>query len=136
MLTVCALLTFLTGCGTKVESPQVTPVSGQVRYRGELLTSGSITFIPPNESSNRPAIATIDKNGQFKLSSFKAGDGVAPGEYRVVISSLLSGPDIDNPGVPEVSAIPKKYSSIETTNLTATIPDGEKKMEFTFDLVD
>ena len=71
-----------------------------------------------------------DTAGAFgALSTYGTGDGVPPGRYRVMVA--VSGTQEIEPGVlaPEppggfVSPIPRKYTSLDTTDLEVEIAAG------------
>lgn len=61
---------------------KLRPVSGTVKYKGEPLDTGSVTFLyvsPPG-----PAGGALITNGKFEIASPR---GLEPGTYRVQISS-------------------------------------------------
>jgi len=61
-------------------------VSGTVKYKGEPVTKGSITFEPAGKDG-RHATGTIE-NGSYTLStSGTEGEGALPGDYKVIIIS-------------------------------------------------
>lgn len=126
-----ACLALWIGCG-KSGGPTTVPVAGKVTCQGQPLTTGTVTFVP-TAAKGRPASGDLQADGTYRLSSFSAGDGAMPGDYKVVVVSLKSGPTLEKPRQPEVSAVPKKYAASGTTDLTATVKAGENR-EFNFDL--
>jgi hypothetical protein len=132
-------LVFFAGCkGTS--HPKTIKVKGKVTYKGAPVSQGSVSFQPVKPAEgypNRPATGILNSDGTFEMSSFEAGDGVVPGEYKVAIESITSRPSPEEPDKPEVWAIPKKYGNAEEGGLTATIaPDAKQPMEMNFDLTD
>jgi hypothetical protein len=83
-LVVVGLLS-LVGCGAGDDLGTRYPVSGTVKYKGEPLAKGSITFM--GEKGQRGASGEI-KNGQYTLTAVNEGDGAFPGNYSVTIESL------------------------------------------------
>ncbi len=75
------------GCGGSSASLSVStaPVKGKATYKGIPLTRGSISFEP--ESGGREANGTIEPDGTFVLTTYKAGDGAVIGVNRVGFSS-------------------------------------------------
>ena len=145
---VCALVLVAVvsaGCGGK---PRPVPTSGRVTIDGVPVGAvetaplpARISFIPkkggegPSEGPTlRAATASLDSDGRYELSSFKPGDGVLPGEYDVVIISLLSIPTMMNPSAPEVSEIPKHYGVPGQSGLSVTVPDQRAPLTFDFPL--
>ncbi len=116
------------GCGTE----RRFPVAGEVRFEGQPVEVGQITFEPATR-------LTADKmdcdifNGSFEISQ---PDGLPAGEYRVRITAVrkrdqdsheigLAGPP---PGLPE-QYIPEQYNE-RTTLLVEVTPDGPNHFEF------
>jgi hypothetical protein len=120
MLCACA-----TGCGDG--RPERAAVSGKVSIDGMPLTKGAISFIPVK---GRQASGAIDSEGRYVLSCFEKGDGAILGEYQVTVN-----------GVEYVTETlmkwhaPKKYGSIATSGLAATIdgPRDDLDFELTWD---
>src|SRR5437867_7022068 len=73
-----AVLMALPGCGTKLQ-----PAGGKVLVDGIPVKEGTVMFCPVNKG--RPATARIMDDGSFTLSFARPGDGLPPGDYRVVI---------------------------------------------------
>ena len=90
---------FLVGCPIVLGcSPgsATSRVSGTVTMDGEPLAGVQVTFYPVG-GEGRPAIGNTDEGGSFRLSTFEPGDGAAPGEYEVAITSAVPPP---MPGTP------------------------------------
>lgn len=121
------------GCGGQGLS--TVPVTGTVTYKGKPLEGVSVGFVPEPQKGH-PATGLTDESGRFTLSSFKAGDGATPGEYRVVIAEPSSA-DSEDYSLPDPSKarFPLKYSDPNTSGLKATVTSGAKN-DFTFDLTD
>ena len=141
---VCALVFFIVlaaGCGGK---PMPVPTSGRVTLDGvpvggnkTAMWPARISFLPVESGEGitlRPSMANLDSDGRYKLSTFETGDGVLPGEYNVVIISLLSGPTMMNPKAPEISEIPKRYGLPGESGLSVTVPDQRAALTFDFEL--
>ncbi len=83
----CFILASAAGCGGG-DPLQRQAVSGTVTFKGQPLDKGTITFLPADSQSKaQPGGATV-ANGQFSLP---AAQGLAPGKYRVQISSPVGG---------------------------------------------
>jgi len=134
----------LSGCGQRL-----VQVEGVIQVDGKPLEKGAmVTFSPLGDT--RPATAVTDETGTFRLQTFKPGDGVMPGEYKVVIHStdnFVPLPVVANPEnafdpawerylkavealqnrPPRPGALPKEYGNPATTPLTWKVPeDGPK----------
>jgi len=132
---------FCAGCfRSGPDLPKTIPVSGTVSYRGDLLKQGTIQFEPTESLSEtvlRPATGIIDKHGRYPASTFRNGDGVMPGNYRVTIKSYVGEVTLDTPEAEIVWAIPKRYGQAETSGLDVSIPEkGTRKLVLDFELTD
>lgn len=125
-ITLSAVLLFCCcGCGSSSGAlPDLIPVKGKVTYKGQPVTAGTIRFEP---DYGRMASGAIQADGTFVLSTLKKDDGAVAGTHRVYINGT-------GPNARKKEVIPKKYTQIGTSKLTADV-DSEHT-EFTFDLVD
>jgi len=118
----------LAGCGGN-HRPTTIAVTGRISYAGRPLAAGAITFYPDEvrkETTARPALGVIDEHGHYSLSTFRTGDGVMPGAYRVSIESLSSDRSIERPDARETWAIPERYGRTDTSGLIAMVPAGHR----------
>jgi hypothetical protein len=113
------------GCGSSGGAgsmPSLIPVKGKVTFKGQPLTSGTITFAPDDYGG--PARGELQPDGTFVLTTSTSGDGVVAGHHRVYITGVDSKS--------KTGALPKKYSAPTTSKLEAEVsPDNT---EFTFDI--
>jgi hypothetical protein len=114
------LLTLLTvGCATRpeAEQPPAVPAGGKVTVGDRPVPNAMVMFYRGGETE--VASATTDEAGQFVLSTYGDGDGVPLGEYKVVVTfeELDSAP-------PRRPAIPKQFTAVATTPLTATVTEA------------
>ena len=131
-----------TGCGG-----HLVKVQGTVTLDGQPLEGATVMFIPV-DGVGKPGVGATDQDGVFELSSSnKPQDGVAPGDYKVVITigeprlelGLRSGftkgelegayfkakAERDKAGGVQVPAIPAAYKQASTTPLQQHVPpDG------------
>src|SRR5688572_136090 len=138
MTRIAALCLLLAGCGSKTSS-----VSGTVTLDGKPLPDATIQFVP--DGAGRDATGQTDKNGYFSMSTFKPGDGVVAGNYKVVVSPPLGEVDktvhatsgdamnapAPKPVAKKASTFPEKYTRPDQTPLTQEVPP---KGRVTFDL--
>ncbi|WLD11087.1 carboxypeptidase-like regulatory domain-containing protein [Planctellipticum variicoloris] len=130
---------------------QVFKAKGKVTYMGNPLVGASVAFSP---QGNQPAaVARSDDNGEFSLMTYRAGDGAAAGDYKVMVTvtdeatpgepkeahGTVAGVDYaaayshSGKGKRSSNILPAKYSDAQNTPLTAKVePNG--KNEFTFEL--
>ena len=116
------LLVAMTGCGGGTGTPPTHAVSGTVTYLDRPLPDVAIAFYP---ESGRNAVGKADKDGNFTLMTFAAGDGAVPGTHKVTI--LLPGAPVSEDLAASDYALPKttkgpapfpaKYNKPETTPL-------------------
>src|SRR5258708_13751023 len=131
--TLCLLggLLVFAGCGKRT-----TEISGVVKMKGEVIPVGEITF--------------MDEDGRVDTSQIKDGAYVvyrAPvGKVKITVKSVqpapyvnrhgrpmkppdesIKGADPEMKGVPKYVPIPKKYESMDTTNLTYEVKSGKQE---------
>ncbi|MCA9247983.1 MAG: hypothetical protein KDA42_12730 [Planctomycetales bacterium] len=126
----CAALTLLAltlGCGNTRELGEVR---GIVRYNGKPLEFGSVMFQP---SAGRPAVAQIQSDGTFVLSTPTEGDGAPVGQNQVRVTCY----EIQKPGASVSDAeenafgkslIPEKYASYATSGITVDVKPGDNEL--------
>jgi carboxypeptidase family protein len=142
-LTVSILATagiVLTGCSSS-SRPPTYPVTGTVTLQGKPLAGAAITFVPTGEGEAASAIT--DSDGKYALTTWEAGDGARPGEYRVKVSKqelaavdpakLVQNLSIEEeqkiyvenkkPAPPARRLIPGKYENDETSGLVHKVED-------------
>ncbi|MGL6194024.1 MAG: hypothetical protein ACRC2T_04290 [Thermoguttaceae bacterium] len=85
-IVVALSILVLSGCGSK--NPKTYKVSGKVTFNGgEMPGDGNIYFISTDGTGSR-GIGDFNSSGQFRISTWKPGDGLRPGTYNVVIECL------------------------------------------------
>jgi hypothetical protein len=118
---VLSLSALCCGCG---DSDGRLPVGGTVKYADGSIPKGEtaqIWFEPVAEG--RPASGTIEDDGSFTMMTQSPGDGVAPGQYKVVLKVLK---DYRR----QIPAVPKEYTDASTTPLEATVDDDNVHFDF------
>lgn len=137
------------GCGRdNANLPKTIPTKVTVLYQGEPVEKATVTF---SSADQRGAVGNTDRNGEVQLWTYEPGDGVLPGTYDVSIRKLevLALPDPETVSPEEYTRIsrqmnsaltgsprhllPNRYSSTETSGLTAEVKDGADNT-FTFEL--
>jgi hypothetical protein len=142
LIVAIALALAPAGCSRE---PKIARVNGKVTYRGQLVTTGTITFYP---ESGRPAIGQIGPDGTFKLTTHTDGDGAFVGNHRVTIhaTKVGAGSIVEAKSFDEESKlarsektlvagkiewlVPEKYSREETSTLTAAVKAGSNTIDF------
>ncbi len=150
---LCGILSIcVAGCSSSKDSsadrPARTNVSGQVVFQGNPV-AGATVILSPVVSPGKAASGVTDENGKYMLTTYEKGDGAVPGDYQVMVlkvkpelSTLPSEESADYQGPALVNMkspgpehlIPKKYSNIATSGLTATIPADGKLTDLNFQL--
>ncbi len=114
-----ALLT-ASGCGESWA--EVFPVSGSVKFNGQVPTGARIVLhpvTPPGPDAVAP-IGRVGDDGSFKITSYESGDGAPPGEYVATIQWF----QIDKDGNVGPNVIPAEYADAKTSPLKVTVKGG------------
>jgi hypothetical protein len=72
------------------------------------------------------ATGLVDAQGNYKLGRNSDGTGAVPGEYKV----YFTGREIGELQGSNSNKIPKPFQSPKTTTLTATVTEGDNKLDF------
>jgi hypothetical protein len=129
----CALVIGPCGCDA---GPKRYGVSGEVKYQGKPLNHGGIIFLPADPTSGADSGGGNIKNGKYAIL---AKEGLLPGKYKVMITSVDPNTKETDPDAPPGPAgpLPKdrvapKYNrdTILTAEVTA---DGSNKFDFSVD---
>ena len=98
-----------------------------VKVVGEWPASGKLFFAPVEPAEGyprRPGSATFDTRGQFVASTWRDGDGLTPGSYRVRVECWRVPPTMGGP--PEKSYLPPQYANPSASDLEVTVqPDSD-----------
>ena len=133
--------------------PPTAEAGGQVLHNGRPIKGAVVSFVSTFEDPHRTYTATgvTNSEGRFLLNTFRGQIGAPVGPQLVSVQYMLptgrfyqdptyvDDPDdpfyYEDPGIPEMaSGIPRFYSNIETSGLTATVTaDGPN--QFVFQLV-
>lgn len=119
----CLCIALVAGCGPADD--KLIPVTGSVKSAdGSPLEfeSGLVVFEPAG--AGRSASGGVEKDGTFTMMTQTPGDGVAPGEYKVVVQLWKSYRD-------QTPALPEKYADAATTPLEAAVDSAHTHFEFT-----
>jgi hypothetical protein len=121
------------GCGRTVA------VKGVVTLDGKPVPGATVLFVPEAGGDGRPASGLSDDAGQFRLTTYRPGDGAVPGTYRVVVTKtegMSTPPDPDHASKARFldhrkrsegrrhrkPTLPAVYGDPETTTLRCTVP--------------
>lgn len=122
----------------------MAPVTGKVTYDGKPVPEGTVTFYPVG--GGRPSSGQLQSDGTYVLASTKPGDGALVGKCKVAIESRkvtnaapaptsfadeLASEDAPPPPPSNIDwLVPEKYSSAESSGLTATVQSGSNQIDF------
>ena len=130
-LALLAISSVLAGCGGS--NMPLVPVTGQVTFAGAACPApGQITYSPAAGSSTptRPASAKFDTDGKYAATSFKEGDGLLPGTYRVTITCYNGLPDPRNPdSLSDINFVPKEFRPDDLV-----VQEGQEPIEVNYDV--
>jgi len=103
----------VSGCGGgRVET---VPVRGRVTFDGRACpAAGTVAFLPLEPAEGypmRPATGKFDTDGYFSVTSYRSGDGLVPGRYRVRILCWKEPPEEEGAG--GVNYVPDGYQAEE-----------------------
>ncbi len=105
---------------------KTVPVQGTITLNGQPLHGAQIVLVPQDKAT-RPSVGVTGADGRFKLSTFRANDGAAPGQYRVTIS-VPPDPKAQSEGKDEKQSprprVPARYQHPETSSLTVQVGEG------------
>lgn len=127
----------LVGCKSNSGGPELAPVSGTVKYKGQPLPNAMVVFHPQGEGSFS-ASGTTDTSGAYSLMAPPHGLGAKPGKYHVTVEAR--GPDKPPagqtaviPGGPSIQGdllIPEKYTKPDKSGLEAEVKSGKNTFDF------
>jgi hypothetical protein len=123
-IAVLSLSALCCGCGS---SDGRLAVGGTVKHADGSIPQGEtaqIWFEPVGEG--RAASGDIKDDGSFTMMTQTPGDGVAPGQYKVVLKVLK---DYRR----QIPAVPQRYTDASTTPLEATVDDDHVHFDFVVD---
>ncbi len=127
--TLCLILFSLLGCG---DDKGTVPVSGTVTFDGGPMPGeGTVQFLAIEAAEGftlRTGVGKFDTDGVFSVTSFKEGDGLFPGKYRVGVHCWKVRPSMDGP--PPVSHISSKYMNSQSSGFELTVEPGASAITF------
>lgn len=101
------------------------PLTGRVTFQGQPTAGATVRFYRVEaDAPNRPryvADGLTDEDGTFRLSTYKAFDGIPAGDYKVTV--VQTGRYATNQTRDE-NKLPEKYAEAQTTPLRITVKAG------------
>jgi len=150
VLLIMCLSVVICGCGSAAEKPEfaskLVPVTGTVTLNDQPLAGVMVIYQPAKgQAEGENAFGVTDESGKYTLHTSMVGQsmedsqGAVPGQYKVFIQKLVLpdgspvGEDITDAEAEEKGArqlLPPKYSSLEETQLTATVGPADTTNDF------
>lgn len=134
-LLVCGLPLFAAGCGQS--GPEVVPVEGTITFGGGPWPKpGVVNFVVETPSPglpNRPAMGLFDTDGKLTVTTYKKGDGLIPGTYKIGVECWEIRPEMMSPTPPK-SYVPTRYGSPQTSGFTVAVERGQKVIKLNLDV--
>ncbi|MDR1925665.1 MAG: carboxypeptidase-like regulatory domain-containing protein [Planctomycetaceae bacterium] len=129
------MIFLLCSCSPTTKLSGLVQCQGTVTIDGEPVSDAVVLFSPVVvDTSRRAATGRTDARGRFTLTTLNPSDGIAPGEFVVMVTKYekfgpvpterIFDPDgIDiTPPQEERNVLPERYADKTTTNLKAVIP--------------
>jgi hypothetical protein len=88
---------------------------------------------PSSGLACRPATGEFDTDGTLTVTTFKKGDGLLPGTYKIAVSCWDTAPQMGSP-VAAKSYITVRYRSAATSGLEVTVSPGQRRVEVNLDI--
>jgi len=109
------------GCGS-----QGKPVKfeGLVLLDDKPLAGAAVQFIPAVDGQGQPAVGVTNQEGVFHLTTFAAGDGAIPGNYKVTVSKQAGGDDTGPPPTPRNR---EEAKALYLKRARSSTPDASKR---------
>ncbi len=67
---------------------RMVPAFGRVTHQGRPVPDAILRFVPPK---GQMAAAGTDASGRYRVTTFRPGDGLRAGHYKVVITPWIPG---------------------------------------------
>ena len=140
------LVLLVAGCKSKNSGPELVPVQGVVKYKGELLRGATVTFVSGSAPTGfQTASGVTNDAGEFQL---KCNDrsGATLGTHQVIISApnpespihkdpRLRRKQLSPKELKEAYLIPVFYGDASKSGLSADVVKGNPN-SFTFNLTE
>ncbi|WP_437228589.1 hypothetical protein SH661x_000981 [Planctomicrobium sp. SH661] len=123
---------FVAGCGEAKDPHKldVVSASGTLSIPDMQVGNLSLLFVPDDQKLTN-AWSRVGENGQFQVSTYEEGDGIAVGNYTVYISGGVGAmPDEDN----RLSKIPARYHKADASPWKIEVSSDPKMNVFILDV--
>lgn len=128
------IIVSMIGCGgSSSRQLAVHRASGTINWNGQPLEGASVQFHPVEPIKLRGSETPLTPggqskaNGSFDVTTFKAGDGLPPGDYLVTVSCENRTKKDKSGEYPEL--LPVRYQDPDKSGLKVTIKTGTNKLD-------
>ena len=124
-----ALVSAAVGC-SEAPTPAVPvyPASGKITFKGQPMPGAFIALHPKTPVDGVPnPRASVDKEGNFTVSTFAGNDGAPEGQYVLTVQwfkQIKNGADV----VSGPNVVPKKFSTAQSSDLEVKIIAGANEL--------
>lgn len=137
LLGLCLAAALVVGCSGQVLLDGAAATSVTVTLDQVPVEGAAVVFTPVN--GGRSASGQTNANGVAQMGTTSVGDGVMPGNYKIVVVKSVEEPSTapegddthqyQGRGAPlypkQIYLVPKKYLTPKTSGLTATVKADE-----------
>ena len=143
------VLGLIAGCTSTPSNPKTFPVDGMVSLDDKPIEGATVVLVPISKDDGEAASGVSDASGKFSLTTYAAGDGVRPGNYRIRVTKFdkvlvdeskrvknmtpeeeMKAYDPDaKPPTPPKNLLPKKYETELTSGFSHQVKDAPTKLE-------
>jgi hypothetical protein len=117
-IVAATMLVIVAGCGSGLQ-----PVRGTVTLQDGKPAAGSqVVFEGGPVGKSVTARGDVMSDGSYELGTYKPGDGIPPGMYKVQVNP----PPMVNAEAAYVSPFNAKFSSFQTSGLEFEVKSGQK----------
>jgi hypothetical protein len=117
-VTIGLLAAGIAGCGGGT-----VPVEGRVTLDGQPLANATVVLSPVRGTGPGPFTGKTDADGRFKLEDTDNQGGPVPGEYVLMIATVISPPNADEmtPPPTQKEVVPAEWRN---GSQRYTVPEG------------
>jgi hypothetical protein len=131
LLLLACLLAATPGCGDRDKYLDTHPTHGTATFQGKPMEHAIVTLYPVGgEPKTRQVLphGEAGSDGVFQLWTYKVGDGVPSGEYRVTVTwPNRPTADIGMPGY-VADQLDGRFASVDKSELRVSIKEGDNTL--------
>lgn len=122
----------IAGCTGQANNANLVPVTGNIKLDNKPLAGASVTFLVAGGTPGLGGVGITDEAGNFEVADFRAGKGLAPGDYKIVVSKIVMADGSPIPAgtvsIAELNTrelLPRRYADPNATVLNCSIKGGD-----------